>query len=145
MKLVFPVKDTILGWFGCRPVKPEYFLDFVSRGKVQEVKQLLKLDRTLVEMKGHFGESALQLAVVGRHLKTVECLLNHGADANAVDRDNVTALHHAVELGEVLIVDALLQADASTEIRDQNGDVPSDWTEDAQIKARLVNAERGRH
>ena len=139
MKLFHPVKDTILGWFGCRPAKPEYFLDFVARGKFEVVGQLLELDRTLVEKKGHFGEGALQLAVEGRCLKTVECLLGHGADVNAVDRENITALHHAAELCDVSIVVALLQAGASAEIRDENGDKPADWTEDAEIRARLAN------
>ena len=133
MKVSTRVFDTVLGWFGFLPAKPDYFLDFVGSGQVDVVASLLAIDRTLVEERDAFGSPALHLAVQGGNLELTECLIEHGANLDAVDADGATALHHAADIGEKAIIRLMLTKGAATTIQDVNGDRPIDWAADSEI------------
>lgn len=52
------------------------------------------------------------LAVSGRHAETVEFLLDNGANPNLVEGLNTSPLMQAIEVGDLAIVTALLEAGA---------------------------------
>lgn len=53
-----------------------------------------------------------------RNLHLVGCLLQHGADVNAVDRGGSTTLHWACVYGDIELVRLLVQYKANVQIRD---------------------------
>ena len=68
---------------------------------------------------GQWGHTALMEANTAAKVKL---LLARGAALNATDDEGETALIHAVERGEVEVVEALLQAGAHATIRDRKGE-----------------------
>lgn len=59
----------------------------------------------------------LHIAAISGQLRACELLLGHRADANAVDSEGLTALHHASALGLLSIVQCLLAAGANVALR----------------------------
>ena len=67
--------------------------------------------------------TSLHAAVNGGCSKNIlSALLDHGADVNAITRNNETALKIACEMGNINSINVLLNAGASPHIADTNGD-----------------------
>ncbi|CAL1269184.1 unnamed protein product [Larinioides sclopetarius] len=63
----------------------------------------------LINMKNYDGVSCVHLAATGGFLKVMECLYNNNADMNDQDgKTGRTALHYAVENGNLKLVELLL-------------------------------------
>jgi ankyrin repeat protein len=54
------------------------------------------------------------------HLDAAQLLLDHGADANALDNNNMTPLHLASQCGHLKIVQLLLRRGANHDAREKN-------------------------
>ena len=67
---------------------------------------------------GQWGHTALMEANTATKIKL---LVARGAQLNARDEEGRTALMHAVERGDVEVVEALLQAGADASVSDENG------------------------
>ena len=65
--------------------------------------------------------TALHSAVAGRHATISERLLEHGADANAVQAGGFTPLHAAALLGDVGLIDLLLAHGADPSLQADDG------------------------
>lgn len=86
-----------------------------------------------------FGQPPLQTATVTEDLAMVKLLLDQGAAKNGRDSLDNCALHHAVRLNNVELVELLLDADADPNCSNQNGDHPRDWLDTKnQSMARLL-------
>lgn len=88
-----------------------------ERGHVEYVEAVLQRTDIDVNHVNDLGWTALLEAVIlgdggGRHQRTVQILLANGADPSIADRDGVTALEHARQLGHVEIERILERADA---------------------------------
>ena len=70
------------------------------------------------------GWTALMHAVRGGHDKTVDVLLEHGANVHSENNNGGTALHLAAEYDRSEIAAALLRAGADYEARDARGRTP---------------------
>jgi ankyrin repeat protein len=68
----------------------------------------------------------LHSAVAGQHLEIAKLLLDHGADANAVQADGFTPLHGAAENGDDDMVTLLLAYGANKTAQDSQGRTPLD-------------------
>lgn len=68
---------------------------------------------------------ALVKAVCAKDAQAVKDALQNGVDANWRDSDGKTLLHHAVETGDAVIIDALLRHGADMLSRDVKERVPS--------------------
>jgi hypothetical protein len=56
--------------------------------------------------------------------ETIACLLNAGANPNALDKSGVAPLHRAVRTRCAAAVEALLKGGADAKIRNKNGSTP---------------------
>jgi ankyrin repeat protein len=80
-----------------------------------------------VSVSGHHGKAPLHCAAYAGHLGTAQMLVSHGADINALDEYQQTALCGAARHGHEGVVQFLLGAGANAEIRDVNGQTPFMW------------------
>jgi len=83
-----------------------------------EIMTLLLARGADAKLTGRDGETALMDANTPDKIKL---LLAHGAQVNATDDQGRTALMHALDRGEVEVVEALLQAGADASVRDAKG------------------------
>lgn len=68
---------------------------------------------------------------------TVKWLIAHKADVNLRDSKGRTALHQAVDLANTPVVQLLIQSGAKKDIKDKDGKIPADLTNNNQIKLML--------
>ena len=77
-----------------------------------------------IEAKDSIGSTSLMLAAQQGHATTIELLLRHNANPNAVDNDGTSALFFAAQEGFSKIVFALLDKGANPNVRDSHGAGP---------------------
>jgi len=96
----------------------------VWEGQLAVVKLFLGLEQlkgSLLTCRTHLDESLLHLALHGPHLEIAQLLIQHGIDLDLVNHDNDTALHIAARMEQNLIVRALLEGEASTNLTNSAG------------------------
>ena len=96
-----------------------------SNGNLKIVKYLVsKKANVNIRAKGIDNRTPLHSAVRSGHFATVNCLLNNGADVNAVDSRNWTPLHLAVQRREKTIAKNLLKHGAELNIKNSSDETP---------------------
>ncbi|MEO8400958.1 MAG: ankyrin repeat domain-containing protein [Gammaproteobacteria bacterium] len=99
---------------------------------VNVLRELITFDCDLIDEKDGHGQTALQWAISHKHTNAAEFLIQQGADFSASTqipdhkKHGYTALHYAIESGQLLIVERIVEAFASLGlIEDQaNATVP---------------------
>ncbi|GFS93382.1 hypothetical protein NPIL_118731 [Nephila pilipes] len=98
----------------------KYLVDAASKGDLETVVKLIKsgisvdaeeYNKALFYASKNYM-TPLQMAAASGYVNCLEFLIAHGADVNAKDRFDVTAVHMAAEKGNVLCLKALLNANA---------------------------------
>lgn len=102
----------------------ERLLQSAVQGDTETVALLLALGAPVDEIEPEMERTALLLASAGGHVRTVDLLLDAGAEANESDRFGRTALYLAVEGGHVEALRRLLRAHANPNFADYNGHTP---------------------
>jgi uncharacterized protein len=85
-----------------------------------------------IEQKGIFGNTPLIVAAGWGDRDAVRILLDAGANINATGEDRDTALHRAVAVEALDVVQMLIDRGASVEMADAFGDTPRDFAEEAK-------------
>jgi ankyrin repeat protein len=95
-------------------------------GDVDAVRELASRTEGVVEDRSDDGYSALHLAACFGHLEVARCLLERGADPNAVayNDSRVTPLHSAVTAGHRDVASLLLALGASANVVQKGGWTP---------------------
>nr|CCA15654.1 myosinlike protein putative [Albugo laibachii Nc14] len=99
--------------------------------------------REFVNMCNGSGLSSLHCAVQNdddegfEAVKVCVWLIEAGADINAVDGNGDTALHYAVSLDRYDLVETLMKKRAALDVKNSNGQTPSDLTQDDEMKELL--------
>lgn len=99
---------------------------------VRTVVEFSELPITSIEQKGFFGNTPLIVAAGWGNSDAVRILLDAGANINATGEDRDTALHRAVAVEALDVVQMLIDRGASVEMADAFGDTPRDFAEEAK-------------
>ncbi|KAF3920681.1 Ankyrin-3 [Orbilia brochopaga] len=87
------------------------------------------------------SQTALMVAIIQQHEGIVRILLNHpGIDLEKEDRNRSTALHYAVQKGNIFIVKMLLEKNPRLDDMNIDGKAPIDFAKDRDIKDLLKAA-----
>lgn len=83
------------------------------------------------------GMTALTQCVLDGNFKSVQVLVQLGADVNKRDRQGWTAMHHAASEGYMDIVRFLLKCNADVRIQNRKGQTPLDLAETDELRKLL--------
>jgi uncharacterized protein len=131
-KFLERIIDTCRYNLGRVPEKPFYIDDHVERGNCAVVERLFGAHPELAQHRDMFGNPLLIRAVWEHQFEMCRLLLQLGCNPDDVDAEGATALHHAVDLWDPQLIELLIAGGASTEVADENGDLPVDWAEPSQ-------------
>ncbi|MEO6847182.1 MAG: ankyrin repeat domain-containing protein, partial [Chthoniobacterales bacterium] len=93
------------------------FIEAIKNNKTKDALEILHMHHPIAKARDyHNGASALSIAAEKENLQLMEALIKAGADVNAADEQNTTALHEAAENGNGVIVQVLLKNGANPEI-----------------------------
>lgn len=115
----------------------------VERGNVEILNHLLELpNRPDLSDTDFNGLSLMHYAVRSSRVQTIDVLYDHGCSIRAVDKNNQTALHHAVKRGNLEGIKRLLFLDGSglLEKMDNRGQTALDlavYTNEVIVMAHL--------
>ena len=101
------------------------------------VELLVKDYKVPINIKTGSEAVPLHYAVGQNNHRTVSLLLELGADVNAVNKDNITAIHIALKNKRLQIAKALIQAGAKLDIKNNKGEIPLDYVNDDILSSIL--------
>ena len=114
-------------WFPTQsgPDPDSLLLAWSATGRDDAVRKLLDENEDAdIGVRDDDGWTPLMHAVRGGHEKTVEVLIEHGANVHSENNHGGTALHLAAEYDHSEIAEALMRAGADYEARDALGRTP---------------------
>ncbi|XP_054714582.1 ankyrin repeat, SAM and basic leucine zipper domain-containing protein 1-like [Uloborus diversus] len=105
----------------------EALISRIAEGDVANLRNILLNKHCSANECDEFGQTLLMIAAQQGQIAIVNELLAHGADVNAEDADNWSALTNAAKFGFKEIVVKLLDHGADIEHRDMHGTSPLVW------------------
>ena len=91
------------------------------RGHINVVKELLKWPGCNVDKMTRAGDTALFLAIIGKHLEIAKELLSHGCATHGYDGAGETVLTRAVFINSIPFVELLLSYNCNVNITNRSG------------------------
>jgi ankyrin repeat protein len=110
--------------FTVLPASGQDIFKAVDRGDLDQVKELLKRDKKLLESTNNNGSSLLHVAAFRGHREIVEYLLSEGINPDCEDSRKMTPLILAVYFGHKNVAAVLLDHGADINKKDSRGSVP---------------------
>ena len=98
--------------------------EYARDGDLRDVKAVLALSRTNLDLGDDLGLTPLDMATLYCHTNVMMYLLEQGANVNSQAKDDTTPLHIAAQAGCVDGVNLLLAKGASLTARDNQGRTP---------------------
>ncbi len=99
-------------------------LSSMQTGKLEQFKELVIAEPTLVNVKDSLGENLLHKAVLSGNAEALEFLLNRGFGVNEKNNSDVTALHEAAGRGHLDMVEMLMVHGAEVDTCDMRAFTP---------------------
>jgi len=122
----------------------EKFLDAVEKQRNDEVIEIVtRRGRSVINMRGYSGATALTIAMRNRSTPYVDYLLQNGADPDLADKSGDTAMMIAARLGFTEGVNAMLGARAAVNATNRQGEtalIVAVQNRQPQIVKRLLEA-----
>lgn len=97
---------------------------------MRETAEFDQLELRSVADRGNLGNQPLHVAAAGGDAGAINCLLDHGADIDAVGEFGETALHITVQMNCLEATEILLARGASRNIRNEFGKTPLELAEE---------------
>lgn len=119
------------------PLKNELLLSAVVRGELPTARRLLDRHGADVNSENNSKMSTLQLAIVNRHSKLAEYLIQKGVDIHKVDSNGWSALHDAALLDNFVIVRKLISKGLSPMLTTNQGELVIDVAGSHQMERLL--------
>ncbi|CAD6197166.1 unnamed protein product [Caenorhabditis auriculariae] len=101
-----------------------YLSDAYNESIFKEILEPSRGQQTDLESQNDVGLRPLHIAVKRLKLTLIEMLLEAGADIEARDKNEKTALLHATTMNDVEIIQLLLQRNADSNVEDDVGETP---------------------
>ena len=106
---------------------------------LDEVKRIVNADKTAVHARDGFGREALFCACIANYPRSydiMKCLIEHGADVNCACYEFrlPTALHFAASRGNVQVVKLLLDNEADTSLKNEQGKTADEVAKTNEIR-----------
>lgn len=120
----------LLGWWRHEELQEGRrgrFFQACREGNVRLLERMLREEEGLARTPLGAGMTPLHAAAGNFQLRSVDLLLAHGADPNALGNGRLTPLHAAVQRGYRPVVEHLLDRGASLEAPDEDGWTPLHW------------------
>jgi len=114
------------------PVLAGEIHDAARKGDLTRIKELLKEDRNLVNLKDNRDRTALHLASYKGYKDIIEFLIANDAHINAKDFYQQTPLHWAASAGHLNIVKILVEKGAEINPRNNDDLTPLDLAKDRE-------------
>ena len=95
--------------------------DAVIAGRISNVKEILSLDKTAIDMKEEYGYTPLHYAVKLNYKDIAEYLINNQASIQTYNKFNDMPIIDAVRNDNIEIVKLLVCSGASRSVKDKNG------------------------
>ena len=118
-------------------LKNELLLNAVVRGELPTVRRLLDRHGADVNSYNSSGMSCLQLAIVNRHSKLAEYLIQKGVDIHKVDSNGWSALHDAALSDNFIIVRKLILKGLTPMMSTDQGELVIDVAGSQQMERLL--------
>jgi|ERR1044072_2255460 ankyrin repeat protein len=102
-------------------------LKHAKTGQAAKVKELLTIDKSLINARDKDGSTPLHCAVWKGHEPVVSVLLEAGADVNAQNENDhwgTTPLHAAAHANQAAIAQLLIEHGADVGAKDREGRTP---------------------
>ena len=90
--------------------------DLVQEGKLEEIRKLLALDKSLVNKKDNEGDIPLCTSILYNQPEISLFLINNGADINNQNQDGYAPIHWASYSGDSLITKVLIERGANFDL-----------------------------
>ena len=107
-----------------QPVMNYQIFDAIKQGEVTTVKELLKKDPNLLNIRDKDERTLLHVAARCINLDLIELLVSNGASVNVKDNNGVTPLHSVVYRGNIEAVELLISNGADVNIQHKSGGTP---------------------
>ncbi len=98
--------------------------ELTAEGNLEEVKKLVKADKSLVNKKDNEGDIPLCTSILRQYSSLSLFFIENGADLNNQNMDGYTPLHWAAVRGDAKIAQALINSGAEIDIKDKEGETP---------------------
>ncbi|NXG51236.1 INVS protein, partial [Psilopogon haemacephalus] len=104
------------------------FMWAAGKGSDDVIKTMLTLKLDIdINMTDKYAGTALHAAALSGHVSTVELLLEHKAQVDALDVMKHTPLFRACEMGHKEVIQTLIKGGARVDLVDQDGHSPLHW------------------
>jgi uncharacterized protein len=134
VRLLLELDESLLNTYSADGFTPLHLAAFFDEEEVLDV--LLEYGANpRMEAHNYMHVQPLHSAVAGKNLRIVEKLIEAGADVNAAQQHELTALHAAAQEGLVEIAKVLIRHEADKKALDDKGRTPSEMAETAGHQA----------
>ena len=117
--------------------KNELLLVAVVKGELTTVRRLLERSSANINTKNSAGLSCLQLAILHKHFKLAEYLVQKGIDIHSRDLKGWTALHDAALMDSKVLVKKLVGKGCSLTLTTHSNELPIDLAGSVKMEKLL--------
>ena len=117
--------------------KNELLLVAVVKGELTTVRRLLERSSADINTKNSAGLSCLQLAILRKHFKLAEYLVQKGIDIHSRDQKGWTALHDAALMDSKVLVRKLVGKGCSLTLTTHSSELPIDLAGSVKMEKLL--------